>query len=277
VMRKRINKLLLTATIAMFILAGIRIAVDATTTFAMVRDLETGTISSLNPKAPFPWTSAITCTATNIVVLMADGFLIYRCWVVYARSMLKITFPSILWVGGFVCTILQLYWQVVQSAVITDVWIPVNMSVGPGTVLTPFWACTILVNLYSTGMIVYRIWKMTKRRPEESVDAPLDLRFIIRILAESGVLYLLVTIPHFIAWWTKNDMAITVLAWINVPITCSAFNLIIIRTARHRAEMEIEKDIDSHLSEMSFGRPTNVLNSSTLQGRSGFSSTQSAV
>ena len=53
--------------------------------------------------------------------------------------------------GGFVCTILQAYWQIVKVRQLPGVWTPVNMTVGPGTILTPFWASTILVNMYATG------------------------------------------------------------------------------------------------------------------------------
>ncbi len=56
-----------------------------------------------------------------------------------------------MWIGGLVCTVLQLYWQTVQTGVWgKGKWEPVNMTVGLGTVLTPFWATTILLNAYTT-------------------------------------------------------------------------------------------------------------------------------
>ena len=65
-------------------------------------------------------------------------------------------------------------------------------------------------------MIIYRLW--TAAKDENSVGGPShDLRFIMRVFIESGLLYLLVTIPHFIVWWTNSaptSAAILVLGWI---------------------------------------------------------------
>ena len=41
-----------------------------------------------------------------------------------------------------------------------------------------------------------------------------DLHFIIRVLLDSGMLYLFITIPHFVVWWIPNSSgAILVLAY----------------------------------------------------------------
>lgn len=78
----------------------------------------------------------------------------YRLWVTHARQMWIMWFPLSLWVGGIICTILQLYLQVVHihnPNFGPYHWSTVNMSVGPGIVLTPFWASTIALNAYCTG------------------------------------------------------------------------------------------------------------------------------
>jgi hypothetical protein len=46
-------------------------------------------------------------------------------------------------------TVLQAYVQVAQVSKM-NVWLPVNMSVGPGIILIPFWASTIVLNIYAT-------------------------------------------------------------------------------------------------------------------------------
>jgi hypothetical protein len=40
-----------------------------------------------------------------------------------------------------------------------------------------------------------------------------ELRFIVRVLIESGALYLIITIPHFAVWWTTSGLAIITLGW----------------------------------------------------------------
>lgn len=56
-----------------------------------------------------------------------------------------------MWLAGFACTILQAYWQFVQSNA-DKKWRWVNMSIGPGMILTPFWATTLALNIYTMCM-----------------------------------------------------------------------------------------------------------------------------
>lgn len=154
-------------------------------------------------------------------------FQIYRCWVVYGRTPRVIIFPSLMWIGGFICTILQLYWQTVQTGALgTGKWEPVNMSIGLGTVLTPFWATTILLNAYTTcGCFVYSIFRIESNFREDMLIRRLyraaepseigatpgsthTFNFLCKILAESGFLYFITTFAHFIVWWTPSDLAI---------------------------------------------------------------------
>ncbi|TFK41536.1 hypothetical protein BDQ12DRAFT_663607 [Crucibulum laeve] len=169
-----------------------------------------------------PWPDVVMCTVVNISVLITDGVL------------------------------------VVQSAAIIAVWVPVNMKIGPGTILTPFWGSTIVVNIYVTSMIVLRIWKAAKLSDSFNTGTK-DLRFAIRILVESGALYLVVTIPHFIVWWTPNSMAIVLMGWINLPVVCSAYNLIIIRIFKHRAERRLEDKMSRTVPDMDFSVPSRTM------------------
>ncbi|KAH9476396.1 hypothetical protein JR316_0011971, partial [Psilocybe cubensis] len=181
------------------------------------------------------------CTVTNMAVLTVDGFLIFRCWQVCERAYKMVISPIVLWIGGAACTVLQIYWQIVQSAEIHKAWTPINMTVGPGTILTPFWGCSIAVNVYSTGVILHRIWRHVqgqKRFSTAMSSSTRDLRFVMRVLVESGALYLLITIPHFIVWWTPSSTAILILAWTNLPAVGCTFNLIVIRTSQRRVERD---------------------------------------
>ncbi|KAF4612712.1 hypothetical protein D9613_011835 [Agrocybe pediades] len=237
-LRDRIDRVMVSAVLSMAVLSSVHTSLAVSTTFGVVQDLERGSDGTSN--GSLPWSSVVMCTVANMTVLIADGFLIYRCWRMYARSLKRVAIPCFFWIGGVACTVLQLYWQVVQSAPIQAVWTPVNMNIGPGTILTPFWASTIVVNLYTTSVLVYRIWRAANAQPA-SATPNTDLRFIVRILIESGAIYALITIPHFVAWWTTSSMAILVLGWINLPVVCSAFNLIVIRTARHRMDVDLER------------------------------------
>ncbi|KAF9546658.1 hypothetical protein CPC08DRAFT_729866 [Agrocybe pediades] len=229
-MRKKIDRTTLLVVLFMFVLSSVHTA---------LADLERGRGDASDGR--LPWSSVVMCTVTNIAVLIADSSRwvsgishqvatwniiltikqIYRCWRVYACSLKRIAIPCLFWIGGFACTVLQLYWQVVQSAPIQAAWTLVNMSIGHGTVLTPFWASTIVVNVYATGMIVHRIWQAAKARSSEMPTT--DLQFIMRVLIESGAIYALITIPHFIVWWTTSSVAIVILGWTRFQSHCDTY------------------------------------------------------
>ncbi|KAF9440496.1 hypothetical protein P691DRAFT_767684 [Macrolepiota fuliginosa MF-IS2] len=103
---------------------------------------------------PPDWDTTVECMIANLTALVADIVLIYRLWVVYGRKLGIIYFPAFLWVSGIVCTVLQTYLQVKH---IHDPnfgpyqWASVNMSVGPGIALIPFWGSTVVLNAYCTG------------------------------------------------------------------------------------------------------------------------------
>lgn len=65
-------------------------------------------------------------------------------------------------------------------------------------------------------MIIYRLWKVTGH--QNGVDGPVrDFGFVMRVFIESGSLYFLVTIPHFVVWWTHtgpSSAAILIVGWI---------------------------------------------------------------
>lgn len=158
---------------------------------------------------------------------------IYRCWIIYEKSRLIVAFPIFFWLGGLMLTGLQAYGQIVQSALLLKDWQPVNRNAGgPGSILTPFWLCTIILNIYATCklfgtpyvaadsfinerllnavMIVRRIYLVSKMsRISTSVDR---LRFTMRVLIESGFLYLTTAIAHFVVWFTPNTYAISIIS-----------------------------------------------------------------
>ncbi|PPQ91765.1 hypothetical protein CVT25_000590 [Psilocybe cyanescens] len=279
--RKRISWTLLTVTIAIWALSTISKVLEIMNTIQVV-------VVDTEPKSPppgsigsttaLPWMAVVIicanavwwhpkCSDANISTLLADAVLevntsnlsylqIYRCWIIYDKSKRVVAFPIFLWIGGLMLTGLQAYWQIVQSASILGSWQPINMKVGPGTVLTPFWGSTIVLNGYATCkddndcfhvhlsdcscffmsavMIVRRIYLVSsKAKASTSVHT---LRFTMRVLVESGALYLAASIAHFVVWWTPDSYAISIISNINLAVIGIAFNLILIRVAQRRVE-----------------------------------------
>ena len=60
--------------------------------------------------------------------------------------------------------------------------------------------------------ITRRLWSIAK--DVEGATSTSSLRFVSRVMAESGVLYLLITTAHFIVWFTPSSVAISVVSTI---------------------------------------------------------------
>ncbi|KAF9442832.1 hypothetical protein P691DRAFT_764843 [Macrolepiota fuliginosa MF-IS2] len=199
------------------------------------------------------WDTTVKCIIANLIALVADIVLVYRLWVVYGRKLGVVYFPAFLWVSGIVCTVLQGY---LQAKHIHDPnfdpyqWASVNMNVGPGIALIPFWGSTVILNAYSTGLLIWRIRQASKKG--ENVTVVKQLRHLLRILMESGVLYLAISIAHFFVWFGQDNFAIHVIGGLNSIVMTIAFNLILIRTAQNRAEGEEIKYDGVGMSAMHF-------------------------
>jgi len=226
-LRKNINWIMLIAAVVLLALDITDSAVDLRVTIdPIVVEGSTQTVT---------WRTILICTNANVSALIADALLIYRCWVIYDKSRAYVIFPLLLWVGCIICTVLQACWQFIENGSLQSKFHLVNMTIGPGTVLIPFWGFTIVLNAYATSMIIYRIWRVTKEVEAHASQSTRDLRFVMRVLMESGFLYLVITIAHFAVWFGKNSTAIAALSAMNVPIIGIAFNLILIRTSQGNA------------------------------------------
>ncbi|KAF8186764.1 hypothetical protein BJ912DRAFT_970649 [Pholiota molesta] len=181
------------------------------------RTLVYNTVNKLRSSPPGiqPWYSVAIRSYEPYLIL--NIFQIYRCWLVYGRLKRVIIFPCIMWIG-------------------------VNMTVGLGTVLTPFWATTILLNAYTMCMLMYRIWNVA--RTSVVPDNVQPFLFAFRILGESGFLYFATTITHFIVWWTPCNLAIRLASQMNIPTIGIAFNLLHIRVGQNRTrELRTEEKL----------------------------------
>ncbi|KAJ3560055.1 hypothetical protein NP233_g11083 [Leucocoprinus birnbaumii] len=178
---------------------------------------------------PPPWNSILKCTLLNITALLVNTILVQE----------TNSIPIFLWLGAVVCLCLQVYLEIVH---INNPdfgpykWAEVNMELGPGIVLVPFWASTITMNVFCTGILVRQVWKALRATHFNTSSRP--LQFMLRILAESGILYLPISLAHLVVWFGENNFAIQMIGATNATIVGTAYNLIVIRVAQFRAEEE---------------------------------------
>ncbi|PFH49138.1 hypothetical protein AMATHDRAFT_41765 [Amanita thiersii Skay4041] len=168
-----------------------------------------------------------------LLAVLADSVLIYRCWVVYSRRWQVVCLPLLVWLGGISCSTLALYYYSQNLR-----WMLSGAEIDRiGRVGGAFYLCTIIVNIYCTSAIVYKVWSVTKNCP---TSRGRNLYSTMRIIGESGMLYTLTSISLFVAWilplrYNQDHLElITIGSAINTPVIGITFNIILIRVANQR-------------------------------------------
>lgn len=200
------------------------------------------------------WVNVMKTTDVQVMTFIGDGILIYRCFVIYARSRLVIIFPIILWIGNGVCGGLQIWSTVVA---------PENTGQAVlGAYVTAFFVITVSTNILVTGLIVLRIWRVDKASPRSFVTyGRPTLQHVAIVLVESGLLYTTTVIVALAVHLSGNN-AITPMADIMVEIIGISFNLIIIRVNRGIAV----GDVDDAPRLQSFGIPLRSMRRPAFDG-----------
>ncbi|KAJ7181230.1 hypothetical protein C8R46DRAFT_599297 [Mycena filopes] len=113
-----------------------------------------------------------------IAILLGDALVTYRLWVIWGRNRVVVIFP-VLALGGVAVTSVAMTYQLTQ-------WQPKLRGTGFYRTFRP-WAVTgfilsLLANMYSTGLIIYRICKHGKSKSDSR------LMSLLSILAESAAL-----------------------------------------------------------------------------------------
>ncbi|KAF8063438.1 hypothetical protein FPV67DRAFT_1672463 [Lyophyllum atratum] len=170
--------------------------------------------------------SATLLTQTTI----GDAMLIYRCWVVYARSWLVVAFSILLWLGGTVCSVFLVYYEITfksHGLVSASKLHPFGVA---------FWASTVALNVITTGLLVWPIWKVSQQHDEFAYHSSPShrnnmMRHVMQVIIESGALYTVMAFLTFVTYTSKSN-SLYIVSSAEVGVAGIAFNLIIIRTAK---------------------------------------------
>ncbi|KAF8970693.1 hypothetical protein BDZ97DRAFT_57170 [Flammula alnicola] len=205
------------------------------------------------------WISIVKLLTMNLQTVIADGALIGRCWHVYARKWAVILFPLALWTAGFVIMIYAV-WTENQFLFHHDDSRMLSIE------CTIFWVVTIVLNIYTTGMIVFRIWSVDHAaRSVHAADSVSScpqsgkmkrrskLQSVLRIVIDSGLIYTMTSFAVFCSQIaSSNSVFITTGA--DIMVIGIAFNLIHIRVAhtRDRDELSPADSEPSTLSTIQF-------------------------
>ncbi|TFK31709.1 hypothetical protein BDQ12DRAFT_618421 [Crucibulum laeve] len=179
------------------------------------------------------------CSVTEACMLLlqttvGDAMLIYRCWVVYNRSLPVVAFSILIWCGGTVCAVVLVIYQATlrsQALVTAGKMYPFGIS---------FWVLTVTLNIITTVLMVLPIWKVIRQNEQFAYHrSPQSngLRNVMHIIIESGLLYTVLAFMTFVAY-TTNSNSLYIISSAVFAVAGIAFNLIIIRTAKDSRKKE---------------------------------------
>ncbi|KAM6501490.1 hypothetical protein JOM56_004504 [Amanita muscaria] len=173
------------------------------------------------------------------ILLIVDGVLIYRCWIIYRDhdSWLIIIIPlSFLWIADLVSAIVGIILLALNHGWPSAQQQNSRYSYGLNIVYTTFFSCEIAINVYATSAIALRIIRVTKWDGRRNSGR---LYKIGLILVESGVLF---TITCVLSLCLKvlatgmGNLTSFIMNAINLNTAGITFNLILIRVGKERLQ-----------------------------------------
>ncbi|KAM6502913.1 hypothetical protein JOM56_002890 [Amanita muscaria] len=225
-LRKKISWAMLIVAVLLFLFSTIDLAISLYMTIAAVQ----GDIRSYS----YPW--AVNTVLEISSMLITDAVLIYRCWVVYARSLRIVCLPILFWISFFTSSILCTFYYTVLLN-------PKNAeSAFHATILQYrfyilLYCANIATNIYATTAIVFRILKVAKGNSSNS-NGSKRLHNVCRILAESGILFTSTSILSLVAIITESQLELRLFGDLTLVLNFAAtgitFNLILIRVGQDR-------------------------------------------
>jgi len=170
-------------------------------------------------------------------IIMADGLVVYRTWVIWNHKYIVIVVPSL----TFVATVISGIWFVTLQHVVSNVNTSVfTTSVTQWTV--SFLLCSFATTMISTGLIVFKLLRTQSELRRHGVSGGSASHRIGRILVESAALYSLNHLLYAILYEVKNQVEITP-SFLEASVASITCSMIIVR------------------SEKAFGRPSTSVGS----------------
>lgn len=78
----------------------------------------------------------------------------------------------------------------------------------------------------SAALLIYKV-SQASEDPTNDANSMAEFNYVIHIVAESGILFLSVTIALFVVWFTTNDLAIRIItAFVRLPLVFPSQELI---------------------------------------------------
>ncbi|KAF5349941.1 hypothetical protein D9756_009069 [Leucocoprinus leucothites] len=229
----RIHFTMVFAALAMFLFASLDVA------FHLRHNLDVFIYSGGNAIQEFSktssWINVMSMGCYVAQTFIGDSILVLDYW---GRNWYVVLAPGALWLAGTACGVLTVY---------TEASLQHDGSLLNANKIVPFitsmLSFTLVTNLLTTSLMVYRIQKIRQRlkhRSDSTTYAPLTN--VMRLLIESGLLYTSTIVILFILYMMSNNGQYGVSNAV-VQIIGITFNLIITRVDRGEATQPASQNL----------------------------------
>jgi len=185
------------------------------------------TPTSLNPAErvylDLPETKNVLTSAFYVLTtLIGDGFMVYRLYIVWSRNFFIVIPPVIMCVALAVTGGMTTY-------LFSKATTPLFQAAGAW--ITSSFVLTFICNLYSTGLIAFKIFRSNQQFGRVHINLGTGINKIMEILVESAVLYG-VCITLALGTYVGNSNAQFAVVAINGPVIGIIFCMIVARAHR---------------------------------------------
>ncbi|KAF8962903.1 hypothetical protein BDZ97DRAFT_1823341 [Flammula alnicola] len=257
-----VNKKMVVAALLMFTFATMDVSFHLRHNLEAFVYFNGGAIEIFNDTSN--WINVMKMACYVAQTFVGDAILLFRCWVVYGNNWLVIGIPILLWLGTTVCGAMTIY---VEATINTSGKLLNASNLEP--FITSMLCLTLVTNVLTTSLIVYRIWRIRKPlRHHSTVIVNSPLTHVVVVLIESGLMYTISIIILFGLYMASNNGQYGVSNAV-VQIIGITFNLIITSVDRGEPTQPSSNTGRSHISHQASqgGVPLHMINIQTTVAR----------
>ncbi|KAF8320511.1 hypothetical protein F5887DRAFT_928041 [Amanita rubescens] len=145
-------------------------------------------------------------------------------------------FPVLLWLTCIACSIIRVYSQ-------TSTGNTTHQSTMDYHIILLFWTCTIAINTYVTCLITFQLMRLAQFNNLQTRR----IRFVMRVIIESGMLYTATASMVLISWLMHGNASQLIISGINFQIVGITFNLmtVLVRRTTSASGLVGETDLET--------------------------------
>ncbi|KAK7688220.1 hypothetical protein QCA50_008590 [Cerrena zonata] len=196
------------------------------------RNYPEGPIGYLQNEQAIP-VDTIGNAAGCITTFLADGFLLYRCFLVWNDRPWVLILPSLAYIASTVMSVLTV---VAAARPGSTLWAKTTLKVS-----VPYWGLTMALNITLSLLLILRLLSMQRTlRQVLGEDYARVYAKIVSMSVESALPYALVSFIFIVLYGIQNNAYVLFIPLL-VQVQCIAPELIILQVARGKAWSETSR------------------------------------